>query len=1121
MEKITAYLIKPTVFDSTVKAWNEDIYLPTYEIGAEEKNPVFLEKRVYQGSSGSVYPYPVVEKISDEKKDKLYHALFIENRYLKLMILPQLGGRVQMAFDKIKNRHFVYYNQVIKPALVGLTGPWISGGIEFNWPQHHRPGTFLPTDFSVENNSDGSKTIWCSEVERMSRTKGMHSFTLYPDRAYLEIKVQVFNRTPFPQTFLWWANPAVVVHNDYHSVFPPDVHAVYDHGKRDVSSFPIARGTYYKVDYSAGVDISKYKNIPVPTSYMAVKSKYDFVGGYEQNVRGGLLHVANHHVSPGKKQWTWGYGDFGQAWDRNLTDEDGPYIELMTGVFTDNQPDFSWLQPFEEKSWKQYFMPYSELGYVKNATKDAMVNLEFEGKKATIMLYTTRVFQNAKVLLSHQSGKILFQKQIDISPDQPQIIRIDKEAYPSHELQLALFDAKEQLLVSYQPEKELEKPIPEPEKAALAPEKIESLEQLFLTGLHLEQYRHATYNPMDYYLEGLKREPGDSRCNNAVGLLWMRKGQFQIAESYFKKAIETLTQRNPNPYDGEPYYNLGWSFFMQQKWDKAYEPFYKATWNAPWQDSAFFALAQIDCLSERWENALEHIHLSLIRNTQNHKARQLKASILRKLNREHEAIAWISDSLKTDGFNMGCWFESYLITQKPNDLVQFKSLMRDSVHSYLEYSFDFANAGFYTEAFQILSIYSDLVHRVYPMVYYAMGYYSSQMKALPQAHNFYLLAENAQPDYCFPNRLEEVVILQQAISSLVKAPKALYYLGNFWYSARQYSNAVNCWEQSIQLDTKFPTVHRNLALAYYNKMDRKVEARTLMIKAFELDNTDARILMELDQLDKKMGRNPEERLDFLERNKTLVESRDDLTLEQATLLCQLGKFQEAKWLIDTRKFHPWEGGEGKVTGLYSLIRVALAKKAIIDHRLNEALGLLSETEHYPHHLGEGKLVNAAENDIHFYKGLIHFLQNNVEKAHQEWQKATMGDKEPVQAFFYNDSQPDKIFYQGLAHRKLGNEPEATACFKRLIQHGEQHLSDQVPIDYFAVSLPDLAIWDENLNKRNKIHCHFVMGLGHLGLHNPEKASEYFKQVLEPDINHMGALIHWELLSNKKYYKNFI
>lgn len=351
MEKITEYLIKPTLSEKgIVKVWKETIKLPTYEIGEEEKNPIFLEKRVYQGSSGVVYPYPVVEKICDEKKEKDYQAYFLENEYLKIMILPELGGRVQMAYDKVKKRHFVYYNQVIKPALVGLTGPWISGGIEFNWPQHHRPSTYLPTDCMIEENADGSKTVWCNEVERMFNTKGMQGFTLHPDKAYLEINVKVYNRTPFPQTFLWWANPAVVVNDHYHSVFPPDVHAVFDHGKRDVSNFPIATGIYYKQDYSEGVDISKYKNIPVPTSYMAIKSRYDFVGGYEEHVQAGLLHVADHHLSPGKKQWTWGNGDFGIAWDRNLTDEDGPYIELMTGVYTDNQPDFTWLQPYEEKS---------------------------------------------------------------------------------------------------------------------------------------------------------------------------------------------------------------------------------------------------------------------------------------------------------------------------------------------------------------------------------------------------------------------------------------------------------------------------------------------------------------------------------------------------------------------------------------------------------------------------------------------------------------------------------------------------------------------------------------------------------------------------------------------------
>ncbi len=350
-----------------VRAWAETILIPTYGIGIPDKNPMFLEKRVYQGSSGAVYPHPVIDRIEDEKRDQPYTAVFLENRYLKIMILPEIGGRVQMALDKTNGYHFVYYNRVIKPALVGLTGPWISGGIEFNWPQHHRPSTFDPLDWRIDENPDGSHTVWCSEIERMFHTKGMHGFSLYPDRAYLEIRVQLYNRTSQPQTFLWWANPAVHVNDDYQSVFPPDVHAVMDHGKRDVSSFPIATGTYYKVNYAPGTDISRYKNIPVPTSYMAYHSDFNFVGDYDHGKEAGMLHVANHHILPGKKQWTWGHGDFGQAWDRQLTDEDGPYIELMCGAYTDNQPDFSWLMPGEEKAFTQVFMPYKRIGPATNA----------------------------------------------------------------------------------------------------------------------------------------------------------------------------------------------------------------------------------------------------------------------------------------------------------------------------------------------------------------------------------------------------------------------------------------------------------------------------------------------------------------------------------------------------------------------------------------------------------------------------------------------------------------------------------------------------------------------------------------------------------------------------------
>ena len=402
-------------FVGRVACWEEQVTIPTYGVGQPDKNPMFLEKRVYQGSSGVVYPHPVIDRVESESQPSTYNAVFLENRYLRIMLLPEIGGRVQMAVDKTNDYHFVYYNQAIKPALVGLAGPWISGGIEFNWPQHHRPSTFEPVDYMLQANDDGSHTVWFNEIERMFRTKGMVGFTLHPDAAYLELSVQLYNRTDKPQTFLWWANPAVHVNDDYQSVFPPDVHAVMDHGKRDVSDFPIATGTYYKMDYAPGTDISRYKNIPVPTSFMAYHSDFDFIGCYDHGARAGMLHVANHHLVPGKKQWTWGNGDFGKAWDRQLTDEDGPYIELMCGAFTDNQPDFSWLQPGEEKRFTQVFMPYKGIGAVKNASREVAVNLEVSDGSVQIGVYVSRP-REVRVELLRQ-GEIIFERTAALSPE--------------------------------------------------------------------------------------------------------------------------------------------------------------------------------------------------------------------------------------------------------------------------------------------------------------------------------------------------------------------------------------------------------------------------------------------------------------------------------------------------------------------------------------------------------------------------------------------------------------------------------------------------------------------------------------------------------------------------------
>lgn len=1110
-----------TAQNNNVKLWEEEVSIPTYLVGAPDKNPMFLEKRVYQGSSGRVYPHPVIDKIFDEKIEKKYKAVFLENEYLQIMILPELGGRIQRALDKTNNYDFVYYNKVIKPALVGLAGPWISGGIEFNWPQHHRPNTFGPVEYLLVENEDGSKTLVVSEIDRMYGTKGMAEFTLYPGKAYLEIKGQLYNRTEQAQTFLWWANPAVAVNENTQSIFPPDVHAVFDHGKRDVSTFPIATGTYYKMDYSAGVDISRYKNIPVPTSYMAYRSDYNFVGGYDYGKNAGLLHVADHHISPGKKQWTWGCGDFGKAWDRNLTDEDGPYIELMTGVFTDNQPDFTWLQPYEEKSFKQYFMPYKNVGVVKNANINAAVGLMVEDSLVKLSIYTTSIYNNATIVLKGKEKEYLNVK-IKLSPTdifEKELPLAENELEKN--LLLSVYTEDDVKIISYKVKEELAEEIPEPAKPIPTPEALDTNEALYLAGLHLEQYRHATYEPEAYYMEGLKRDPEDARINNAYGSLLLRRGQFKNSEEYFRKAIKRLTKHNTNPYDGEPLYNLGLSLKYTNDLKAAYDAFYKSVWSSAWQASGFYALAQIDSINKDFDTALSHIDEAVIKNYHNLKARNLKTSILRHLKKYSAAENFVKETIGIDKLDFGAHNELYLLfsaldmkVQAEKSVVELRKIMRDDAHNYISLASDYGIAGLYSEAIEVLSrfvSYKQNKEDIYPMIYYYLGYYNLKGGNKKEALDFYKLAAASASTYCFPNKLEDILVLQSAIENNSEDSKAYYYLGNLWYDKKQYAEAINCFEKSTEIDASFPTAHRNLALAYYNKLQDFDKALSALEAAFKLDTKDARVFLELDQLHKKLNMPYAERLLIFKKHMELVELRDDLYIEYITLLNLSYKHELAKELVSKRKFHPWEGGEGKVTKQYVYSHVELAKEALQHKNFEKAIVELQEALMYPENLGEGKLAGAQENDINYYLGCAYEGLKDNEKAKEHFLKASVGLDEPTSAMFYNDQPPEMIFYQGLAQLKLNNKAKASDKFNKLLQYGTEHLSDNVTIDYFAVSLPDFLIFDEDLNKKNKVHCHYLMMLGYLGLNDISAAKEEMLEVLKLDVSHQGAVIHSKLL----------
>ncbi|MGN1022593.1 MAG: DUF5107 domain-containing protein [Lachnospiraceae bacterium] len=1078
------------------KVWEEKVIIPTYEVGEPDKNPMFLEKRAYQGSSGKIYPYPTTQKISREKTNHAWKAVYLENQYIRVMILPELGGRIQRAYDKTNHYDFVYYNEVIKPALVGLCGPWISGGIEFNWPQHHRPTTFSPVDYELRDNGDGSKSVLVHDVDQMYGTKEITTFTVYPDKAFIEVRGQLYNRTPFPQTFLWWANPAVPVNDNTQSVFPPDVHNVYDHGKRAVSRFPIATGVYYKHDYSEGVDISRYKNIPVPTSYMAAKSDYDFVGGYDYGKKAGLLHVADHHVSPGKKQWTWGCGDFGKAWDRQLTDSDGPYIELMTGMYCDNQPDFSWLKPYEEKVFKQYFMPYKEVGYVKNATIHAVLNMEQKTDGLYVCVYATQKYDPA-VIRVLENGKEIFREKTVLSP-----VDIYEKTIPLTIQDICqirvIAEYEGQELVSYQPKKQgIPEPI-EPVSAAKKPEDIQTNEELLITAQRIEQYRHATWLPDPYYLEGLKRDPEDARINNAYGLLLLRRGCFSEAEKHFRTAIKRLTMYVPNPYDSEPFYNLGLSLLYQGNRKEAYDAFYKATWTSEEQEMSFYYLAAISAENGRYAEALEFADKGLVRNTHNVKARGLKAAILAKLGKKEEALSWIAENGKVDPFDYVSMFVRAALTGESEKPIT--DLMRNNPETFLMVARDFSEAGFYEEAVHVLS----LADASKPMIRYYRGYCLEKLGRTQEALSEYQEAEKDPSYLCFPNKLKDIIVLKAAMKANPGGAKACYYLGCLYYDKLQFDTAINLWETSEKLDAGFPTVHRNLAIAYFNKRGDRKAARKEMEKAFSLDPNDARVFLELDQLYQRLQVDVNERLANYAAHIELIEERDDLYYEYVTALNLAGRNREAYEAIMRHSFRTWEGAEGRISAQYKIALREMAKDALKAGDVKKTEELIRKALLYPENLGEGRLEGTKDNDLYYTLGESLERQGRMDEARKAYQLATLGAAEPAGMLYYYDQPADMILYQGLAREKLGEKKEANARFYKLIDYGEQHIFDRFVMDYFAVSMPDMTMFDADMDEKNRAHCRYLMGLGKLGLGKKEEAAEDFKKVISLDRNHQNA-----------------
>lgn len=1048
----------------SVKLTRKPLSIPTYEPKEPNSLPFFLENKPYQGATGRLYPLSFTDRLTNTPTDKEYDAVILENEYISTTLLPELGGKIHGATDKQNGYEFIYQNTVIKPALVGLAGPWVSGGVEFNWAQHHRPTTFMPLDAKVCENPDGSKTCIMGESEPFNRMHGEVAITVYPDSSTVEATATVCNRTDRPLPFMWWNNLAVRVHDKYKATFPPDVEWGNDHDRRAVISFPVMKGVYHTArpfDYGDGTDVSWYSNVKLPTSVMVSRgqSDMDFLAGYDFAADAGTVTVSDHRYSVGKKMWTWGDGAFGHAWCANLTDNGDKYIELMTGVYTDNQPDFTYIMPGETKKFSQVWYPIKGIGEVKNASRDGAVSLEIKENKVIFGAVATSSHENAMLRLYYKD-KLIAERSGSITPNDFWLESAKIDAHVPTELRVEF--SAEKSIVSYRPVEKGHRKPPKARKIPPRPKDVERLEDLYLHAAHLVQYKHHTYKPEDYLAEALRRDSEDMRSNHLMGLIRTERGEYDKAAIHLEKAVERLKMRNDNPFDTQPIYDLARLEKLRKNIDRAYDLFYDVTWQYPLRSAAFFELAKISSSRGDTEKAVEELESCLETNIK-HIGALIMLGMLKNDKKYIELALEISPLYPTAKFAM--WF---------TDGTEVGEYTLNRPEDVLDAALDFECFGLIEKAVKIL----DSCKKPSQLIFCHLAKLTGDpMKTTDLA-------------FCHPNRLTDIDSLSFGDW------RSEYLLGCLYYDRMNFDAARKAWERSDKLHQYAPT-KRNLAQCLFDHFCEYSAARqyledSLSIAVRENDPGAARINFELLQLYKNTNVSVSERIKLLEEHFDLTSQRDDCYLEYIILLTMKGEFDRAKELLGKKRFNIYESGEGKLTRHHGWLYVLMGLRAKEAGDNEAAMEYFKNALIYPSNYGEGRHYSAQEANIYYFTGLLERQLGN-EAAALEAFKA--GANQPPQ-------ESEMTIFAAECMKELGDPENARRVCRGMVESGENLYKNADLRGYFGVGSPVPAPYEQDNVRLHKIDGLLLTALGKHGLGDDAGAKAALDELVELEPENM-------------------
>lgn len=981
--------------------------IPTYGIGESPTTPIFYEGRANQGAQGHVYPYPLQDTLNDVRTDREWTCIVLENEHLYFEILPELGGRLYRAVDKHTGYDFFYRQEVIKPALIGVLGAWMSGGVEWNFPHHHRTTTFMPVEWSICEDEDRDDdlsgwTVTIRETDRRSLLTSEVELHLDPDASFLEVGLQFFNASALPQSFLYWSNAAVHANEQYQVIFPPDAYYAIHHAKDAACSWPVFTGDYKGIHFDH-TDLSWWKNHPAPASFFCGRSDLDFFGGYDHGQDAGTVIWADHHVANGKKFFLWGNNERARVWDQTLTDDNGPYLELMAGVFSDNQPDYTWLQPGELKEATQYFYPVRGLhGGIKAASTLAALNVVYPQPDGEAICYfnVNVPFKSVKIVCERTDGSkeetsVCLKK---LKPGKAYSCTLPIRQSDDVRLTIWELDAEDDCIqvLQYHQCVYPERPMPTLTVPPDKPETFPTVEQLYYAGQRLEQFHNPILACEPYYEEALRRDPGDYRTNLAVGVRLAKRGLWQDAERHFRTALERAEFNNTTPQDGTVYYLLGTALRCLGRKREAIDCLSKACWYPGWKMVAEFGLNKLAPVKFRqYYYGMPELHDEMLPDRR-----------LRRLLERHGDLNW----------------------------------------SLMPHLADFLEREEWDEMIELVQM--SQTH--YPLALYYVAYaYGKQGRERYIVLKKLAQASEASPDYCFPCLWQTEAVLRFALEMNPSDCQALYYLGCLLRYFERHDEALACWEAAAKAGSKVGDLYYCLGHAY-EKADRLDEAVAMYLKAMEVAPDNPIFVREYDKLAEKRQTPAAERLAFLEGRQQVVAKRDDVLLREIVLLNRLERFDDALASLASRRFYVWEGNEVIVHDAYVAAHLGRGRRRLDAGEAAPAREDFEAALEYPVKLGVGRPYREIRGRMtQYWLAKAIQAEGKADEARAMLETCVSDLVSPADAAA-RLCQAEVPFYQALALRELGRADEATTTLRTLRDFCRKTLggADEQP-DFFA------------------------------------------------------------------------